>query len=318
MSNYERNRDLEIIGYNKNIIVTMYYLKEILSRLDVDYLKHRSKVCHGKAPIDTSDPKLKLSKNDLDGAFLTEAMVFLEAAIQYLLAYKSLVCNKYLGVAKVSLYYANFHAINCLLRLHGNALVHLSTENNTFKVELTRSDSKEYTITFCKKNDHNWVWDGLATNFPEYAPSKDQHDQEFIKGFNRYSIDDRMMWNYDPKYLSQCTLHFAQKELQSRCDNNFLDPDFGKYALSAEHAEYLHDLIADIGWEEGAAGDFIHLGIRYLCAIAVKSQCRKTYLGYFNNVCEDLKLFKCKEETKQTIAGWVEDAKKGLLNSSER
>jgi hypothetical protein len=78
MSNYERNRDLEIIGYNKNIIVTMYYLKEILSRLDVDYLKHRSKVCHGKAPIDTSDPKLKLSKNDLDGAFLTEAMVFLE------------------------------------------------------------------------------------------------------------------------------------------------------------------------------------------------------------------------------------------------
>lgn len=269
------------------------FLKEIFSECAFENLKESTQ----------RQSIIKSSEILLDDVFLFEARTFLRLAIFNLLAYKYLMCGNYLAWGKVTLYYSYFYSINSLLRLAGHAVVHATNlQDKIFTFHLVReTSSHNYRIMSMRESEHKFIWNTFSTLYPKLSTHKT----------GRLFIKDRVDWNYDLFYSSQITEEYALRHANIYCENNFLDPNF-ELSYTSEQAEYLGNLIADFGYEEMYAGDLIKESIRIFVAIAKISKFRSDYTGFIKALIEEIKLFQCKEDTKDEVESWLRSAIKEI------
>jgi len=244
-----------------------------------------------------------------DPFMINEAVEYLNLSMINLLAYKRLVCGKYLAWGKVTLYYSQFYVLNCLLRLRRYALVHLDfiNENSSLMIKIIKPrNSPNYRIEKCITGGHENTWDMFAQKYPEFASK----DKEMAKSLGRFSISERENWNYDLFYASQNTDKFPLIEAEKRCENNFLDPDYDKKHSGSEgEAQYFGDLMADIGWEEAGTGQYQQFAINSLEEIGKNSKYRDWYSEHLTQVLKSVKLVESSEEMKKEMAEWLTNAR---------
>lgn len=253
---------------------------------------------------------IKSSQLSIDEIFLFEARNFLRLSIFNLLAYKHLMCSRYLAWGKVTLYYSYFYSISCLLRLAGHAVIHLTKPedllepkdknriySDTLTFQLVRnSNSHDYQMMPMRENEHKFVWNTFSTLYPALSTH--------ITG--QLTIEERIRWNYELLYPSQATAEFAISEARKYCENNFLSPDFG-ISYTAEEADHLENLIANYGYEEMYAGDLIKHAIKLFVAIAKSSNYKEDYVNFMKSVVEEVDHFESKQETKEEVKKWLQN-----------
>jgi hypothetical protein len=157
----------------------------------------------------------KVVVTGLDQFFLKDAMEFLRLAILNLLSYKFLMSGSYLAWGKVTLYYSNFYSINCLLRLKGFALVHLSYPNenpselfeeNHLNVRVERlGDQHDYSILeFKGGNTHSYLWNRFDRMYPKISRP----------WLGKLMMKERVEWNYDLDFPSQSMADYAIEDAE--------------------------------------------------------------------------------------------------------
>ena len=127
------------------------------------------------------------------------------------------------------------------------------------------------------------------------------------KDTGRFFTQDRYDWNYGLLYPSQATDEFTQHEIEARCNENFLDPQF-ENVENEGLAEYRHDLIANYGYEEAYAGDLIKKGLEILVIIGKESNHKLKYLELLTKIRNDIDKVKSSENTKNEIKRWLDDS----------
>jgi len=239
---------------------------------------------------------------------LNEAVEYLNASIITLLAYKRLVCGKYLAWGKGTLYYGQFYALNCLLRLRRYALIHLDflNEDTSLMVRIINPrGSPNYRIEKCTTGGHKNTWLMFAQKYPEFISG----NKETAKSVATYSIGEREDWTYDLFYTSQTTDTFALQESDKRCNNNFLDPDYDrKHSGSEGESEYYGDLMANFGWEEAAAGEFQKYAIDSIEAIGKYSKYPDWYIEHLSQISNSVQLVESSEEMRAEMGKWLANA----------
>jgi len=250
---------------------------------------------------------------ELDSVSLYESVVFLKRSIYNLLGYKYLVCGNHLPMSKVSLYYSYFDSINCLLRIRCFAIVHFSEVPETFEQNprkliftIIQHQDHSYSLDNSRRNEHQLVWTVFHDYFPMLSSNYD----------GRWFTQDRYEWNYGLLYLSQATDTFAEREIQERCNHNFLNPNF-LASSSEDESQYKHDLLGNHGFEEIHAGDLIKECIRLLVLIADKSEYRDDYVKMFSDMKDGVNFFESKEDTKSEILKWIDNAMDELSGPDE-
>lgn len=254
----------------------------------------------------TQNKKLDSKCKFFDSIFLFEAITFLRLSMFSLLSYKHLICGKHLSMSKVALYYSYFYAINCFLRLRGKAVIHVQYIPATIfndeppkklVFQLIQHEDHTFSLDGFSTHEHEFVWNEFHSLFPGLS-SRDT---------GRLFRQDRYDWNYGLLYPSQATDEFAQREIDERCNNNFLDPQF-ENASTSEESEHKHDLVADYGHEEMYAGDLIKEGIKLLVSIGKESNHKSEYVGSLTKIKNDMDVLESSESTKDEIKKWLDDA----------
>jgi len=225
---------------------------------------------------------------------LKEAGEFLRLSIINLLAYKHLVCGKYLAWARVTAYYSQFYVANSFLRLRGFALAHLDfiDDNSSITVTFEKQKNKPfYFFNTCSSGGHELVWETMGRLYPEIADKK----------LGNFFMRERIDWNYDLFYASQSTSSYAIEEAEKRCKNNFLDPNFGSFEdLGAQ--EYYHDLKIDYGIEELGTAEYQQRLVSYLTEVAKLSENKASYVDLFSQVLEDIELLESSADIKRELS----------------
>lgn len=238
----------------------------------------------------------EIDRQVFDPFMIQESAEFLRLSAINLLAYKKLVCGNYLAWGRVTIYYSQFYVVNCLLRLKKFALVHLNPINRgkqlTIRIEES-SNKPNYKIQKCNTSGHQIIWKTFARFYPELS-SEDM---------GKFSIRERIDWNYDLFYASQSTDKYSLKQVQDRCNNNFLDPNYGT-SSTAEEGEYYGDMMANFGYEEAGTGYYQKYAIDCLSEIGKLSKYNEWYTSRFIDILKDLKVLRSPEEMKKEIAKW--------------
>lgn len=253
----------------------------------------------------TQKGKLDSKWKFFDSIFLFEAIAFLRFSMFSLLSYKHLICGKHLPMAKVALYYSCFYAINCLLRLRGKAVIHVqsipesifddeSPKNLVF--QLIQHENHTFSLDGVSSNEHESIWNDFHSLFSELL-SPD---------IGRLLRQDRYDWNYGLLYPSHATDESAQREMDERCNNNFLDPQF-ENANTSEESEHKYDLIADYGHEEIGAGGLIKECVKLLVLIGKESNHKSEYVESLTKIKNDMDVLESSESTKDEIKKWLDD-----------
>lgn len=274
------------------------FFKEVFMRIiEFENLK---KVVNQKGNLDS---KWKF----FDSVFLFEAITFLRLSIFGLLSYRHLICGKHLPMSKVSLYYSYFYAINCLLRLRGNAVIHIqkipkkifddNEKPEMLVFQLIQHDDHTFSLDGFSSHEHEFVWNTFHSLFPDFSH----------KDTGRLFRQDRYDWNYGLLYPSQATEEFAQQEINKRCDNNFLDPQFG-HVEDESLSQYRHDLVADYGHEEMYAGDLIKEGLKLLVSIGKESNHKSEYAELLSKIKNDMDVVESSDEVRNEIKKWLDSA----------
>ena len=259
--------------------------------------------------------KLDSKWKHFDSVFLFEAITFLRLSMFSLLSYKHLICGKHLPMSKVALYYSYFYSINCLLRLRGKALIHVQSipknilrddlpEQVTF--QLIQHEDHTFHLEAFRKNEHQFIWNDFRCLFPKLSS----------KNTSRIFRQDRYDWNYGLLYPSQATEEFAQHESDTRCNENFLDPQF-ENVEDEGLAEHRQDLIANYGYEEAYAGDLIKEGLKIFVIIGKESNHKSKYLESLTKIRNDLDKVKSSENTKNEIKRWLDDSMMEINQSNQ-
>jgi len=241
----------------------------------------------------------KIARENLDSLMLKDSSEFLRLSIINLLGYKHLVCGKYLAWGRVTIYYSQFYIVNCLLRLKGFALVHLDfLDENPLTLRIDRvRDNRSYRMHKCSASGHQIVW----KRFSELYPNLSNEDM------GKFSVKERVDWNYDLRYASQTTSKFALEEAEDRCRYNFLDPNYG-ISSTAEEGEYYENLMASFGYEEGGTGDYQKYAIDCLVNVGTGSKYRNWYCSLFESMLQDIASVGSPNEMKNEIIGWLKNA----------
>jgi hypothetical protein len=274
---------MELASYYANIEPSWQLLKERLQQID------RAKL------VQIVDEKTAVK--GIDSHFMKDATEFLRLSTLNLMAYKFMMSGLFLAWGKVTLYYSNFYAINCLLRLKGFALVHIDyLEEKPLAVKVERQkDKNEYILSHWKGgNTHQYLWN----KFCEYYPGL------FTQELARFTIDERERWNYDLSFPSQSMDTYALKDAKTRWENNFIDPDYGKCSTE-EAAEYYHDLMADTGYEEAGSWDLIRECVQNLKQIALSSKYKKWYVAFLDEVRSGIMHFGSHPDMKKEIQNYL-------------
>jgi hypothetical protein len=148
------------------------------------------------------------------------------------------------------------------------------------------AEEKYYTTYNCRGNQHNLIW----TRFEQLYPDK------IHTGIGKLFREDREDWNYNLFYISQATSEYALRELEDRCNYNFLDPNV-TIAHTAEQAEYIGNLIANYGYEEAGAGELIKYAVEIFKSLNFK--------GLLAVIEEDFKLIKGADSMKDSIRDFL-------------
>lgn len=242
----------------------------------------------------------------LDSVFLFEAITFLRLSMFSLLSYRHLICGKHLPMSKVALYYSYFYAINCLLRLGGNVVIHIQSipkkifseeQPKTVIFQLIQHEDHTFSLDGFDGREHEFVWNEFHSSFPKLS-SKDS---------GRLFRQDRYDWNYGLLYPSQATEEFALQEIEKRSNNNFLDPQFLN-AYSEGESEYKYNLIADYGHEEMYAGDLIKEGLKLLVLIGKESNYKSEYVESLTKIKNDLDKVESNNQTRDEIKKWIDES----------
>jgi hypothetical protein len=269
------------------------FLKEILQQRKKAEIEA---MCGTEVPLSRIDPFM-----------INEAVEYLNLSMINLLAYKRLVCGKYLAWGKVTLYYSQFYALNCLLRLRRYALVHVDfvDEERSLMVRIFKPrNSTNYRIEKCTTGGHENTWDMFAQKYPELVSK----NKETAKSLGKFSIRERENWNYNLFYASQSSDKYALDEAEDRCRHNFLDPNYGLSASSEEAAEYFGELMANIGWEEAGTGDYQKYAIKNLIEIGKNSKYGNWYSGHLSVILESVQVVESSKEMKDEMTKWLRDA----------
>jgi hypothetical protein len=238
----------------------------------------------------------EIDREFFDPFMIREAPEFLRLSIINLLAYKHLVCGNYLAWARVTIYYSQFYVVNCLLRLRKFALVHLNPidgKPSTIRIEES-SIKPNYKVQKCNTSGHQIIWGSFARFYPKLSSKK----------LGEFSIRERTDWNYDLFYASQSTDEEALRQVQDRCRNNFLDPNYG-ISSTEEAAEYFHDMMANFGFEEAGTGQYQKYAIDCLSDIGKVSKYSEWYCSHFNQILENIKVLEAPQEMKNEISNWL-------------
>jgi hypothetical protein len=246
------------------------------------------------------DGKIRIDRSPaLDAIFINEAQAFLQQSFVNLLAYKFLMGGGYLAWGHVTLYFSQFHAANSLLRLTGKAAVHLDEPGGKhLKIQIVRdSNLHGYSIHRLKQSDHDFVWRSLASlyNLP--------NAQELI----RYVVGERVKWNYDMLFPSQSDMPHAKDHRKIMAENNFLDPNFAKYA-DPDAAEYYDGLRRDYGVGECFAGELIEDCVTAISEIGSRSDYRESYEDSLIRISEHLNNLDGFHPLRETLRAWIEMA----------
>jgi hypothetical protein len=281
---------MDLPSYYSNIKPSLELLKERLKQIDRAKLEQ---IVNQKAAV-----------KGIDSNFIKDATEFLRLSILNLMAYKLLMSGFFLAWGKVTLYYSNFYAINCLLRLKGFALVHIyyvEEKPLTFKV-VRQKDKNEYILSHWKGgNTHQYLWN----KFCEYYPDL------FTKELAKFTIDERERWNYDLSLPSRSMDAIALDDARDRWENNFIDPDYGKCSTE-EAAEYYHDLMANTGYEEAGSWDLIRECTKNLKQIALSSKYKNWYTAFLEEVRSGITDFGSSPEMKREIQKYLSETIKDI------
>jgi len=240
----------------------------------------------------------EMAPDRLDPFMLKDSSGFLALSMVNLLAYKLLACGNYLAWGRVTIYYSQFYIVNCLLRLKGFALVHLDfTDSTPLTIRIDKVKNKPtYRVQKCRSS-HRIIWKRFSELYPEITSEE----------IGRFSIKERIDWNYDLFYASQTTGEYALQEAKDRCRHNFLDPNYG-LSYTAEQAEYYEGLMANFGYEEGGTGDYIKYAVKCFSEIGRESHHKDWYVSFFESILHDVEVLKSRKETKDECKKWVKDA----------
>lgn len=243
----------------------------------------------------------------LDTHFLGEAQDFLSMGLVNFLGYKYLAGGGYRSWAYVTLYYSNFYAANCLLRLAGKAIVHLEwdtltkrsgTDGKPVKLEIIIervSDAHDYRFKRKKKSDHHIVFSMFGSTFSSLMR---QEHAKFI-------IDDRFEENYDLLLPSQSTTAFSVDFAKNIYEHDFANPDYGQ-GWSWEAGEYLADQYAGYGYKEHYSADWLRAGIELMTEIGYESDFRDHFVAYFSRLIEEIKNIDTKPSFHTLVASWLQ------------
>lgn len=239
-----------------------------------------------------------LSRDLIDPYMLKDSSEFLRLSLINLLGYKSLVCGNYLAWGRVTIYYSQFYVVNCLLRLKGFALVHLRFPDKKFitlRIDKVKNQPS-YRMQKSSSN-HRIIWKRFSVLYPNLA-SED---------IGKFSIQERIDWNYNLFFASQTTSTRALRGAEERCMYNFLDPKFG-VSYSAEEADHYQELMASFGYEEAGTGDYIKYALDRFLDISKESKWRDWYVSLFKSMLRDIDILKSRQETKDESKKWIDDA----------
>jgi len=249
----------------------------------------------------------------LDSIFLNESERYLELAVWNFLAYKFLMTGPYLSWAYSTQYFADFYSVNALLRIQGSALVHIKRYEDSTRpryhiqtLTIKRSARRRHAYYLegrPRRNEHDFIWNTFFTLYRNW----DYKDHGIFYGdglISSYVRDERATWNYDPFFASQSMDQHAKEEARTMAQTNFLDT----FYVSPEHAEFMQEH----GWKEQASGDFIRATLDILADIAIGSQFKDHFIGYFGGLGRSIKNIKSNESTKQTILSWIGEHLKQL------
>jgi len=241
----------------------------------------------------------KLERDTLDPYMLKDSSEFLRLSIVYLLGYKYLVCGNYLAWGRVTIYYSHFYVANCLLRLKGFALVHLNfLDEKPMRIRIDKAKNEpKYNIQKCRYKPHQIILKRFSELYPNLSS----------KELEKYTIQQRVDWNYDLFYASQTTHKYALTEAKDRCRYNFLDPNYG-ISHTAEEAENYEDMMANFGFEEAGTGDYVKYAIECFSEIGKESNHREWYISFLKGILCDIDVLKSRIETKDECKKWISDA----------
>jgi len=265
--------------YWKGVKQSFRFLKEFFLGEDREKVKEGAKA--GKL----------IQRNALDGYFLNEAIQFLRLSIINLLSYKYILKGNYYAWAKVTLYYSYFYAINCLLRLQKYAIVHINYFGESqLVIAIDRCrDNRYYTMRTCGRNQHDLIW----KTFEQYYPDL------ISEGIGKFFRDERMRWNYDLFYASQTLDEYSIDYAQTRLRTNFIDPDYFRSRGSIDADEYYSELMADTGFEEVGAWNFIQHALEKFSNIGSKE--------VLTNILDDISKIDSSQDMKEVIISMISD-----------
>jgi hypothetical protein len=272
-----------------------YFLKETLRRIDEATVNRMIK------------EKLIIGESkalELDGIFLNEAEKFLELSVWNFLVYKFLMSGPYLSWAYTTRYFADFYAVNALLRIRGNAVVHIERRRDEDwryqTVHIARSSrAHAYRLNHMRTNEHEFVWNTFFTLYRgwDYKTYGIFHGDDKI---SQYVRKERANWNYDVFFASQSMDIHAKEEARIMALNNFLDTHY----VSLEHAEFMEEH----GWEERVSGEFIKATLDILGDIASEPRLKDHHIAYLKGLRKSIEDVQSNESTKENLIVWVEES----------
>lgn len=279
--------------YKQTKLTDCRFFQEIFSEgKKFDELKH-----------DVDNKRTLYNSNFFDSIYLYESFQFLKRSMINLMAYRHLLAGNHLPMAKVCLYYSYFDSANCLLRIRGFALVHISETPRNFddaprqlRFIVTQHENHTFSLSRSGKNEHQLVWNIFRDFFPNLSSKSDV----------TWYTQDRYEWNYSLLRISSA-IRLIEQEIRDRNENNFLDPNFFNAYTSGE-SEYKVDLFSNYGYEEYRAGTLIQEGIKLLGDIAKASKYKKDYLKLFSELKQAVNFVDGNQNTKFEINRWLDNA----------
>lgn len=267
------------------------YLKDVLARVPREQLR---------AAVDGREPI-----SQLDSYFLHEAQDFLKVGLVHLQGYKYLMGGGYRAWAYVTLYYSYFHAANCMLRLAGKAIVHVTWPEDRLKQDakaervdliLERSTrGREYQFKGLRGNEHTTMFNMFVQAFPSLIAS------EHVASI----LEERVQENYELRFPSQDGRDHALNEADTMYSHDFANPEYGSgWSYGAQ--EYLGDWFASSGYKVAASAEWLRACIEALTEIGRVSDYRPLYAQYFEMLKTELGNLKTKESLGALIQSWLQ------------
>ncbi len=278
------------------------YLSELLGRVSRDQIETAIKK---KETLDSFGL-------DLDGVFLSEAMNFLSVSILNFLAYKHLMGGGYRSWGFVTLYYSNFYAASCLLRLVGMAIAHvewLDPRDLLISIEEKPRYSRRkrvlvervpgthsHVVKQLHQSEHQIVFGRLPQHFPDMLTER----------LGDLIREDRARENYELRFPSQGLESYSLDDARKIFEHDFAVPGYA-VGWGPDAAEYLSDLYAGYGYKEDYSAQWIKECTAILTELGRASRYKRDYEVFFKHVLERVDKLGSKPALIDLVKSWLDE-----------